>query len=178
MSRRSFLLLLCAAAAAAKTPRPAVSVPIRGSDGKPIELRKFRGRTVLLMIFSTQCDDCIRMLDIVNRIQKDLGPKGLQVIGAAGDPNAKYMLPIFVQRYRPAFPIGFIEKEAIIKVADVPEGMRPVVPILLFIDRWGMVREQYYGDHPVVKNGEPAIRALANAMLGVTPVGTQQAASK
>ena len=169
-------MLTLAGALAAKTPRPAVPVPIAGSDGKPIDLRKYRGKTILLMIFSTQCSDCLRMLDVVNKLQKDLGPKGLQVIGAAGDPNAKYLLGPFVQRYRPIFPVGFIEKDAIIKVAEVGPGVRPVVPIIMFIDKWGMVREQYYGDHPVVKNGEPALRALANAMIGVTPVGTQSAA--
>lgn len=171
-------MLTLAGALAAKTPRPAVSVPISGSDGKPIDLRKFRGRTVLLMIFSTECSDCIKMIDVVNKLQKDLGPKGLQVIGAAGDANAKFLLGPFVQRYRPTFPVGYIEKDAIIKVAEIPPGMRPVVPIIMFIDKWGMVREQYYGDHPIMKSGEPALRALASAMIGVTPVGAQQATSK
>ena len=163
-----------AGALAAKTPRTLATVPIVGSDGKPINLRHYRGRTVILMIFSTACGDCIRMIGMMNDLQQELGPKGLQVIGAAGDPVAQYTLAPFVQRYRPSFPIGYIDKDAIIKVADVPPGMRPFVPILLFIDKWGMVREQYYGDHPLMKSGEPALKALAKAMLGITPVGTRE----
>ena len=158
---------------AAKTPRTLIPVPILDANGKNIDLRRYRGRTIVLMIFSTACDDCIRMIDVMNRIQESLGPKGLQVIGAAGDGNAKYLIGPFTQRYRPSFPLGVIEKDAIIKVAEIPSGMRPVVPILMFIDRWGMVREQYYGNDPVVKSGERALKALAQAMIGITPVGTR-----
>jgi peroxiredoxin len=172
MSRRFLLMLCLAGALAAKTPRPLVTVPIQSPDLKNIDLRKYRGHTVLLMIFSTTCDDCIRMLGMMNKLQTQFGPRGLQVIGAAGDPNAKFLLGPFIQRYRPLFPIGYIEKDAIIKVAQVAPNTRPVVPILMFIDKWGMVREQYYGDHPIMKSGEPALRALTQAMLGVTQVGT------
>jgi peroxiredoxin len=174
------LLVLCLFASSfAKTPRPAVNVAILAPDGKKIDLRSYRGHTILLIIFSTGCETCVRMLDMMNNIEKQLGPRGLQVIGAAGDPNAKFLLGPFVQRYRPIFPVGFIEKDAIIKVADVPQGTRPVVPILIFIDRWGMVREQYYGDSPVAKSGEPALKALAQAVIGITPVpGSGQAPAK
>lgn len=174
MSRRFLLMLCLAGALAAKTPRPLAHVPIRGSDGKPIDLRHYRGRTLILMIFSTACGDCIHMIGLLNNLQQQLGPKGLQVIGAAGDPVAQYTLGPFVQRYRPSFPIGYIDKDEIIKVAEIPNGVRPVVPILLFIDKWGMVREQYYGDHPIMKSGEPALKALAQAMIGITPVGTRE----
>ncbi|HUA87572.1 MAG TPA: TlpA disulfide reductase family protein [Bryobacteraceae bacterium] len=173
MSRRFFLLLPLAGALAAKTPRLLARVPIFGSDGKPIDLRHYRGRTIILMIFSTACSDCIHMIGLMNDLQQQLGGRGLQVIGAAGDPVAKYMLGPFVQRYRPLFPIGYIDKDAIIKVADIPDGMRPIVPILLFIDKWGMVREQYYGDHPLMKSGEPALKAVAQAIIGLTPVAAR-----
>jgi len=158
----------------AKTPRPLLNVPILNPQGKPIELRRYRGRTVLLMIFSTQCDDCIRTIQVMNKLQTDLGPKGLQIVGAAGDPNAKYVLGPFIERYRPLFPMGYIEKEAIIKVAEIGPGVHPVVPMVLFIDRWGMVREQYFGNSPVVQGGESSLRSLALAMLDVAPVGARE----
>lgn len=170
--RRLSCVLCLVGILAAKTPRPLAPVIILGPDGKNIDLRKYRGHTILLMIFSTGCAHCIQMIDTMNDLEKQFAPRGLQVIGAAGDPNAKFLLGPFIQRYRPGFPVGYIEKDAIIKVAEVPPNVRPVVPILMFIDKWGMVREQYYGDHPVIKNGGPALKALTQAMVGVTPVGT------
>jgi peroxiredoxin len=163
------LLSLCLALYA-KTPRPLAKVPILQPDRKTIDLAKFRGHTVVLVIFSTECADCIKTLDIMNKLQKDFEKQGLKVVGAAGDDRARFLLGPFIARYRPLFPVGYLDKAAIIKIADVPKDVRPVAPIVLFIDRWGMVREQYYGDHPLFKDAEKSLRALTMAMLRVTPV--------
>lgn len=165
------ILLSLLGIASAKTPRPLPYVRIVDSRGNAIDLRKYHGQTVVLMIFSTACDTCLKTIEIMNHIQRDLGPKGLQVVAAAGDPNGQYLLDPLTQRYRPLFPLGFIEKDEIIKVAEVPPNVRPVVPIVIFIDRWGMVREQFYGDSPVMQGGEGSLRALARGVMAVTPVG-------
>jgi thiol-disulfide isomerase/thioredoxin len=168
---RYLCVLLCMSVALlAKTPRPLAKVPILLPDRKTIDLAKFRGHTLVVLIFSTECENCIKTLDIMNKIQKDYGQQGLKVVGAAGDDRARFLLGPFIARYRPLFPIGYLDKAAIIKLADVPKDVRPVAPIVLFIDRWGMVREQYYGDHSIFKDPEKSLRALTMGMLKVTPV--------
>lgn len=170
----SVLFCLCLALYA-RTPRPVARVLILTPDRKNIiDVAKYRGHTVVLVIFSTECADCIKTLDIMNKLEKDFGQQGLQVIGAAGDDRAKYLLEPFINRYRPLFPVGYLDKAGIIKLADVPKDVRPVAPIVLFIDRWGMVREQYYGDHPIFKDAEKSLRALTMGMMKVTPVGTSK----
>ncbi len=167
----SVLLCLCLALYA-RTPRPLARVLIMTPDRKVIDVAKYRGHTVVLVIFSTECADCIKTLDIMNKLETDFGKQGLQVIGAAGDDRAKFLLGPFISRYRPLFPIGYLDKPGIIKLADVPKDVRPHAPIVLFIDRWGMVREQYYGDNPIFKDAEKSLRALTMGMLKVTPVET------
>lgn len=164
------VLLWVCLAVYAKTPRPLARIAILTPDRKTIDLAKYRGHTLVLVIFSTECADCIKTIDIMNKIQKDFESQGLKVVGAAGDDRARFLLGPFISRYRPLFPIGYLDKAAIIKVADVPKDVRPIAPIVLFIDRWGMVREQYYGDHPLFKDAEKSLRALTMAMLRVTPV--------
>ncbi len=172
----SLLFCLCLALDA-KTPRPLARVPILTPDLRnTIDLAKLRGHTVVLMIFSTECSDCIKTIDIMNRLQRDFASQGLRVVGAAGDDRAKFLLGPFVSRYRPSFPIGYLDKAGIIKLADVPKDIRPHVPIVLFIDKWGMVREQYYGDDPIFKDAEKSLHALTMGMLRVTPVGDDEAA--
>jgi peroxiredoxin len=182
MLKRFFTLFLAAGLAAglalAKTPRPLANVTVHTPDLKGVDLKKFHGKTVALVIFSTTCKDCISILQMMDKIQTDYGKQGLQVVGAAGDDNAKYMIGSFIARYRPSFPIGYLSKEEIIKVADVPKDVRPVAPIILFIDRWGMVREQYYGDSPVFKDADRALRALCQSMIRVTPAGTTEAPTR
>jgi peroxiredoxin len=165
MLRRLAILLCLAAACHAKEPRPAADIPIPTSDQKKIRLKQYRGKVVILVLISTTCDDCIKTLAILNKMQKDFGPRGLQMIGAAINDNAAYSIGPFVQRYRPSFPMGSLGREDAIKMADIPPNTRPFVPVVLFIDRQGTVRLQYYGNDPVLKEQEKALRAIADSLL-------------
>src|SRR5271163_4722556 len=97
------LSLLLSTVTDAKTPRPLVDVPIQTPEQKPILLKKYRGQVIILVIFSTSCDDCIAILNFMGKLQQDYGARGLQVVGAAGDATAKYTLGPFMMRYRPVF---------------------------------------------------------------------------
>ncbi len=169
MFRKTLALLCLAALSFAKTPRPLASVPIHTPQNKPIDLKKFRGKGLVLVIFSTQCEDCIATLQLLDSVQKQFGPQGLQVVAAAGDDNAPYLIGSYIARYKPSFPIGYLNKDEIIKIADVEKGARPFVPIILFIDRWGMVRYQYYGDHPIFKDPNN-VKSMSLAMTKVQPL--------
>jgi len=167
MLRRLLVLVCLAGLAFAKTPRPLANVAIHNPDLTSIDLKKFRGKAMVLVIFSTSCADCVAVVQLMDKIQKEYGPQGLQVVGAAGDDNAKFMLGAFIMRYRPLFPIGFVSKDEIMKLADVSKDSRPVAPIVIFIDRWGVVREQFQGNHPIFHDAEKSLKALALAMLRV-----------
>ena len=172
---RQFLVLVCLGAMLfAKTPRPLPNVPIHNPDFSIIDLKKYKGHPMVLVIFGTNCDDCVAVVHLMDKIQKDYGPQGLQVIGAAGDDKAKFMVGAFIARYRPSFPIGFISKEEIIKLADLAKDSRPVAPILLFIDKWGMVRQQFQGNDPIFKDAERSLKSLSLAMIKVQPVAPSQ----
>jgi peroxiredoxin len=171
MLRRLVIPLCLATIVFAKTPRPLASIPLHTPDMRTIDIkRQFRGHPIVLVIFSTACQDCVAVLHLMDGIQKEYGAQGLQVIGAAGDDNAKFLLAPFIARYRPTYPVGYISKEEIIKLADVPKATRPVAPIVMFIDKWGTVREQFYGDNPIFKDAERSLKALSLAMIKVTPV--------
>ena len=158
--------------ASAKTPRPLANVPLHTPDLKGIDLKKYRGKAMAILIFSTACRECSVVLNLMGKIQAEYGAQGLQVIGIAGDPNAKFLLDPFIQRYRPAFPIGYMSDVEIKKLIDVgKDTAHMAVPILVFVDKWGMVREQYAGDSPIYHDAERSIKALSLAMIKVAPVG-------
>jgi peroxiredoxin len=159
------LCLLALSSAYAKTPRPLVDVPIQTPDRKNFLLKKYRGQVVVLVIFSTTCEDCVAILNFMNKLQQDYGARGLQVVAAAGDDNARFTLGPFIQRYRPTFPVGYMDKASIIRIADVPKDARPVAPIVLFIDRLGLVRFQYYGNDPFMKEPDKNFRAIATGLI-------------
>ena len=175
MLKRIAVFLCLLTAAYAKEPRLLADVPIRTPDLKKINLKQYRGKSLILIMISTTCKDCIATVGIMSKIQKDLGPRGLQVVGAAFDPNAAYTIEPFTQRYKPGFPMGYLDKEAAIKIADMPPGKRPFVPIVLFIDPTGVVRQQYYGDDQVLKQAEKTLPAIAGSFVNFN---AQQAAPK
>ncbi|MBV8846811.1 MAG: TlpA family protein disulfide reductase [Bryobacterales bacterium] len=166
MSKRFWLTaILIPLLAYAREPRPVSQVPIPLADGTKINLRQYQGKVVVLAIFSTTCPDCIENLQMLNRVQKDLGPQGFQAIGAAGDNDAQYQVGGFVQRYRIGFPVGFLTKDQMIAIGDIEKDRRPVAPIFLFIDKKSVVRNQFYGDSPIFKQAEKATRTLVQNLL-------------
>ena len=164
--RRLFLYALLAAPLYAGEPRPASAIPIPLTGGKKVNLRQYRGKVVVMAIVSTTCQDCINTLQMLNRVQKDLGPQGLQVVAGAGDDNAQYLVGPFADRYKLSFPMGYLNQEQMIAIADIAKGRRPVAPILMFIDKAGTVRFQYYGDHPFFKTAEGSTRSIVQGLLG------------
>jgi len=76
-------------------------------------------------------------------IEKDLGPKGFAVVEAAVNDNPD--VPGFIERFKPNFPIGTANGDAALKYLQWPQDQRPLVPLMMFIDRQGMVRAQYSG---------------------------------
>lgn len=160
----ALLALLLCAAVQAREPRPVAQTPIPLPDGKTVKLQQYRGKVVVLVIFSMTCPDCIENLQMLNRIQKEMGP-GFQAVGAAGDDNAQSQVGSFTQRYKITFPIGYLNKDGMIAVADIEKDRRPVAPIFLFIDKAGVVRFQYYGDNPFFKTSEGSTRSIVQALL-------------
>jgi hypothetical protein len=149
----------------AATPRPLADMSIPVPNGKPIVLKSYRGKVLLVAMIETTCNACIASVDILNRAQKDFGPQGFQVVAAAGDTNAQYMLEPFVQRYRPAFPMGYLTTDQMIKLGDISPKERPFAPIFIFIDRQGVVRQQVFGDNAFFKVEEASTRQVITSML-------------
>jgi len=159
------ITLLLLPAAYAKFPRPLAPVNINMSGGKKMQLSSYKGKVVLFAIIATSCEHCINSLDVLKRAQQSFGPQGFQVVVAIGDPNGPYLLQPFTQRYKLTFPVGYLDQEGIQKIADVPEGKRPFVPIYMFIDRKGTVKFQFYGDEPFFKDEEKTTRVIIENMV-------------
>jgi thiol-disulfide isomerase/thioredoxin len=165
MRKLVLCVLLCLTLASAKVPRPVGAVPIHLENNKKLLLSQYKGKVVLFAIMATSCDHCIASMEMLNKFQKEMGPQGLQVVEAIGDEKAPYLLVPFIQRYKPAYPVGYLDKDEIQKIGDVPPETRPFVPIYMFIDRGSRVRFQFYGDEPFFKDEEKTTRLILQALL-------------
>ena len=167
MLRRVLLLLALTAAAYAGLPpgRNLPDVPVSQPGGKKLDLKQYRGKALVLAIISTTCKDCGEVVDLLKQIQTEQGAHGLQVVVAAGDPKAENVIRPFIAQHKPNFPLGYLDRPGIMRLANLGPKDRPFVPIMLFVDARGAVRVQLFGNDPLMQKPENIIRSTVRELL-------------
>ena len=167
MLRRTLVLFALTVVAYAGLPpgRPLPDVPVSLGGGKKLDLKQYRGKALVLAIIATTCKDCGEVVDLLKQIQTEQGPHGLQIVVAAGDPNAAVVLGPFAAEHKPNFPLGFLDRPAIMKIGNIGPQDRPFVPIMLFVDARGAVRVQMFGNDPLMQKPEGIIRSTIRELL-------------
>ena len=167
MILRRLLALLCLSSLcfAQHTPRKCLDLPIPTSDGKTVHISQYHGKVVVMVMFLTTCADCLQTLQFMSKLQKDMGPRGLQVLAISipmDDPSA---VAPFAQRYRFPFPVGHLDKDSVLKIAELNPTAAPTVPYIMFIDWMGSVRFQYPGNAPIFASAEKNLSQIADGLL-------------
>lgn len=167
---RKLLVFLCLTmlAFATQVPRTVADVTIDPPPGgKPIPIKSYRGKTLVIAILSTECQECAESVGVLNRVQNDYKAKGVQVLAAAVNEGAISLIGSFIARYRPSFPIGVLGQDATRRLADFGTDERPYVPIFIFVDPSGTVRAQAFGASEFFQNGqeEASTRKTLDQML-------------
>src|SRR4051794_12642326 len=136
-----FLLAAFALSAAPKVPRKAPEFVIQspGSGGEKL-LSSYRGKTVVLALMFTTCPHCQNIAKLLSNIQTEYAPKGVQVLGATFDQGAAQRYLQFNQMFVKGFPSGISTQEAVLQFLEHPAAEPYFVPILVFIDKTGMIR--------------------------------------
>ena len=163
--RQLFAALAFAAVAwAQQVPRPAGELAISTVDGKQILLSHYTGKVVLLAFMFTTCSHCQHTSQILNGVQKEYASRGLQIVGAFFNDNAAQLIPDFVTRFQTAFPVGYVTRDQVEEYLQHPVVKPIYVPVLVFIDRKGQIREQHENDD-FLNNQEVNIRNLVESLL-------------
>ena len=150
---------------AAPAPKPLPDVAIPTTKGQVITFKRYRGKVMIVALISTTCKKCLDTVQILEKMQADLGPKGFQAVAAAIEPNAKFMVNGLINRYRLSYPVGYLEKDPAFKLAGLPATGRPFVPIILVVNRQGQLVLQLFGDSPLLKTEDNSLRGIVNNYL-------------
>jgi peroxiredoxin len=169
--------LLAASAGAVTVPRPAPEFVIRGAGGEAL-LSQYRGKVVLLAFIFTTCPHCQHSVGIMSEVQKEYASRGFQALGAAFNEMAAQLVPSFVTQFHPNFPVGYAARASVLEFLQVPSNVPLSVPVLVFIDKKGIIRSQHMGsDDPFFKDQEKSMRAELEALLK-EPAQAKKAAKK
>jgi peroxiredoxin len=131
---------------AASLPRKATDLQIQMNGAKPIELSQYRGKPVVLAFILTTCSHCQYTTGLLVKLQTEFVSKGLQVIECAVNDGAAADVPNFIKRFQTNFPVGYsTDQLGVMSFLQHPQTAIPHMPMLAFIDRHGVIREQYQG---------------------------------
>ena len=72
--------------------------------------------------------------------------RGVQALDAAFNDEAD--MAEYIKRFHPNHPVGKVGHDFMANYAQITPMMRVTVPVMLFIDRKGVIRAQHFGGEP------------------------------
>lgn len=161
-------LAAVAALTAAEPPaRLAAPFSIARPGAAPLQLSQYRGKIVLLAFIDTHCSHCQKLTGFLNEMAPKFAPRGVEVLECAFNEDAPGDLANFQRQFRPAFPIGYSDRGAVLAFLQIPMlDPRPLyVPHLVFLDRKGMIRGDIAGESAFMRQFETNIPAELEKLL-------------
>lgn len=103
----------------AASPQPAPEISVTDLDGNPVALSDFKGKFVLLNLWATWCQPCVKEMPSLVDLQKKLG-SALTVVAVSEDHRGEVIVKLFVQKLGlDALKIGLDPKSAASRALDV-----------------------------------------------------------
>ena len=176
MIRSTLASFLCMAIAASAAPAPTAPaskarpapnfvIHLPAASGQ-ITPAQFKGKVVVVAMILTTCPHCQNATVMLSRLQKEYEPRGVQILAAAFNPEAEKLVPAFIKTYKPTFPVGYAGRNEVLAFLGRSPDDEMYVPIMVFIDRKGMIRYAHLGDDPFFADPEKGVRAHLEELLG------------
>jgi thiol-disulfide isomerase/thioredoxin len=120
---------------------------------------------VALVFISTTCPHCQHTTQLLSGLQNEYGPRGVQFLAAAFNPDAEQLVPGFIAQFRPTFPVGSADRDSVLEYEQASLAKPNFVPELIFIDRGRVIRAQHNGGDDFFKEQEKNIREMLDTLL-------------
>jgi thiol-disulfide isomerase/thioredoxin len=120
-----------------KAPELKFVIPSEGQK----TLSQYEGKVVALEFIFTTCPHCKAASHMMTKLQREYGPRGLQVIDIAVNPNSDLLVDDFAKEQQVNFPVGWTQSDTMTTFMGFSPG-RYVVPQLVLIDRKGFIHYQ------------------------------------
>ena len=108
-------------------------------NGSKLQLSSYQGKVVLLDFWATWCDPCRDEIPQFVELQKELGPRGLQIIGISMDDEAQPAREFYTQ-YKMNYPVAMGDAN----IGNLYGGILGV-PVAFMIGRDGRIYAKHVG---------------------------------
>ena len=139
-------------------PAPNFALPQLGS--KILRLSDYRGRVVLLNFWATWCPPCRAEIPDLNKLQSELGPAGLEVIGISLDEDGFESVRPFAEEFDVAYPLVVDDGTVAAQYGSI-QGL----PTTFVVDRNGQIVRRVTGLFPIEQMRPVLEELLAQAPL-------------
>ena len=164
-------------------PSPEIAIHLSPEPGtgqvKQISPTQYKGKVVLLACILTTCPHCQHAVQMLSGLQREYGPRGLQIMATAFNEMSNMLVGDFNKQFQPSFPVGWTNRMDVLAYLEHSAMTQMYVPIMVFIDKKGMIRAEHYGDDPFMNDQEKNVRAQIEELLNEgAPKKTQTSAVK
>ncbi len=151
-------VLACAGALwAGEALKPAPELKVTLVDGSDFLISKQRGKVVALEMVYTTCPHCQQTSQVLDKLYREFGPRGFQPVAVACNEGAELLVGEFARELRLSFPVGIGYPGLIFEYLGIaPRKFR--LPVLMLIDRKGMIRSTFTGEGPLFNDTEGNLR--------------------
>ena len=169
------LTLGLALQAAAPLGRPAPELKVVEPSGKQTLLSAQKGKVVLVQFLFTWCSHCQDTAKVLSKLQGELGPQGFQVLGLAFNDEvqtkdaARNNAEVTKFKAFANFPVGITPRDTVMKTMGFSVMDKIGVPLILVVDRKGMVRAQSLPTGSSELQQEASLRTLLTKPLSEKP---------
>ncbi len=180
MRRFTSIILLFVLAATALGAPPTL-VPHKSPEftiiepsGKTILLSSLKGKVVVLEFLFIGSEHCMRVAQVLNKLNGELGPRGFQPVGIVFDPptgrgldpNSVQYVTMMVNSFKLTYPVGYTSKDKVDGYLGRAGNEVLNIPQVVVIDRQGVVRfaSGGRGGDPRLED-EGSLRSLLDGLL-------------
>lgn len=147
--------------AAGNVERPAPPLTLTLANGILLSLPQPPGKICAIEFLLTNCGHCGPPAELLSKLQTEYGTRRLQVLGVALNQQAPTAQ--FVLDHKLNFPVGTADMNSVRRFLDVAPASRLLVPILVLIDRNGIIRYQSPSDGGIPLD-EAKLRSLIDSI--------------
>jgi thiol-disulfide isomerase/thioredoxin len=115
---------------------------LESNRGRSVTPADYAGKTLLINFWATWCSPCREEMPMLMDLQREHGPRGLQIVGIALDDAQT--ASNFVETFGITYPI-LLGLEDVFTTSMAYGNEEGVLPYSVLVDKTGIVRWQYAG---------------------------------
>ncbi len=120
--------------------KKAPNFTLKTADGSVIELRKLKGKVVVVNFWATWCGPCRAEIPALSDVYERYKSKGLEIVGISVDEEGWKEVSSFTRRYAIPYPIVIDNGNALRAF-----GNFTAIPMTFIIDKEGNIVDRHLG---------------------------------